>query len=1006
MTWCTFDESPNFKRSQLDFFDTESSETEDNTMKLQKIFRSLIVRPWIILAISLLLIAIILTLGSFSFRATKNAAFHDFNQKQLVKVNEAIFKIESYFESISMALKSLGNLNGVYNFDETSTRQVLELEIQELKPLGINEIGVLDSNGVLRYSALDQQLEGLNLSETKYFRQTKEMTPADKFTIALVDPVAPLTDKKAILIALPMFAHPAEVNDISFSGTFSGIVFCTLGLDHFIQNLVAPLKSAQVGHPLLIDSQYEVLWMPDKSFLGKSLAEQASEFPTFQKILEKMVGGGSGTGEFSFYSFETANNKFSEAIVENLIAYEFISLGHQLWALGLWAPKKDAEELIHSPYVNHLILLLIILIATIIGFSYTIIMAFRYKKNLKMEVEAQTNELNTSHLRLLTVLDSLDAAVFVADIETCEILFVNQYLCNFYSDVIGKPCWQLLNADQKGPCDFCMNDKLLGPSSEKGGVNVREYHDTKTGKWFQIRNRVIRWVDGRNVSLEIAEDITDQKQAEIELKQAHQELGTFCRIVREIGVQTKLDGIGSFLMMELSNILKKQDMRLLIFNSNRDLLFALSNRETEIFSEPELIQSVSTNLSGLNEITTSSKPIFTPPVIPADFPTKGSQIIVPLQFMSPAEGALVIACGPKCKCGEMELNLVSLILAQSAGTIKRAITHEEEIHNLERRIELKSEYSGIVGKDPKMQVVYKLIDDIAPSDASVLIQGESGTGKELVANAIHHKSLRKNKPFVVINCAAYPSTLLESEIFGHEKGAFTGAIRQKIGRFEQAHGGTIFLDEIGEIQPSAQIKLLRVLQSQKFERIGGNQTISIDVRILAATNKDLLQEVKNDRFREDLFYRLNVIPIKLPPLRLRRNDIPLLARYFQNRFAAEMGKDAQDFSSEVMRQFLDYDWPGNVRELENSIEHAFVLSKGRRIEMRHLPSALGRKRQELNTALSPRSLFDHEKRLLMDVMEECDWNKSQAARRLGISRSTLYDKLKKHQVLKPSATIH
>ena len=308
-------------------------------------------------------------------------------------------------------------------------------------------------------------------------------------------------------------------------------------------------------------------------------------------------------------------------------------------------------------------------------------------------------------------------------------------------------------------------------------------------------------------------------------------------------------------------------MRLLIFNRDHDLLFALSDRKTEIFSEPELIQNTSTILSDLSDITISSKRTFTPPLIPADFPAKGSQTIVPMQFMSPADGALIIACGPTCECEEKDLNLVSLILAQSAGTIKRAIIHEEEIHNLQRRIEQTSEYVGIVGKNKKMQVIYKLIGDIAPSDASVLIQGESGTGKELVANAIHRKSLRKNKPFVVINCAAYPSTLFESEIFGHEKGAFTGAIRQKIGRFEQADGGTIFLDEIGEIQPSAQIKLLRVLQSQKFERIGGTQTISIDVRILAATNKDLIKEVQNERFREDLFYRLNVIPIILPPLR-------------------------------------------------------------------------------------------------------------------------------------------
>ena len=179
-----------------------------------------------------------------------------------------------------------------------------------------------------------------------------------------------------------------------------------------------------------------------------------------------------------------------------------------------------------------------------------------------------------------------------------------------------------------------------------------------------------------------------------------------------------------------------------------------------------------------------------------------------------------------------------------------------------------------------MQVVYKLIEDVAPTDATVLIQGESGTGKELVARAIHNQSLRKDKPFVVINCAAYPATLVESELFGHEKGAFTGAMRQKSGRFEQANGGTVFLDEIGEIAPSAQIKLLRVLQSQKFERVGGEEQLKVDVRILAATNKDLIQEVKNGTFREDLFYRLNVIPIHLPPLRKRRNDVPLFKSLF------------------------------------------------------------------------------------------------------------------------------
>jgi two-component system response regulator HydG len=282
-----------------------------------------------------------------------------------------------------------------------------------------------------------------------------------------------------------------------------------------------------------------------------------------------------------------------------------------------------------------------------------------------------------------------------------------------------------------------------------------------------------------------------------------------------------------------------------------------------------------------------------------------------------------------------------------------------------------------------------------------MIQGESGTGKELVARAIHQQGPRKEKPFVVINCSAYPATLLESELFGHEKGAFTGAIRQKSGRFEQAHGGTVFLDEIGEISPSGQIKLLRVLQTQRFERLGGEQTLSVDVRVLAATNKDLLQEVKNGRFREDLFYRLNVIPIHLPPLRKRRNDIPLLARHFLRHFAAEQGKEIKEFSPEAMRLILDYSWPGNVRELENSIEHASVLAKGGQIEVSDMPAVLHTAAAIAQTDRLP-TMAENERELLRQVLEECGWNKKQAAHRLGISRNTLYVKLKKYQITRPT----
>ncbi|MGD8503206.1 MAG: sigma 54-interacting transcriptional regulator [Syntrophobacterales bacterium] len=487
----------------------------------------------------------------------------------------------------------------------------------------------------------------------------------------------------------------------------------------------------------------------------------------------------------------------------------------------------------------------------------------------------------------------------------------------------------------------------------------------------------------------------------MELERAHHQTRTVCGIVQEVGALRSLSEISSSLINTFKNILKCSQMVFLIFSSNRDLLFVSSESEIKVLRERESIESAASFLADITKTTFMEKRAFSPPLVPDIFETTGRQVIIPILYEKQLFGALVIGCPGDCACNVKDIDVVRLMLSQAAGVINRAVLQEEEIRELQGRFKKTAEFSGIVGKDPKMRLIYKLIEDIAPTDATVLIQGESGTGKELVARAIHRRSPRKNKPFVVINCSAYPATLLESELFGHEKGAFTGAIRQRPGRFEQAHGGTVFLDEIGEIAPSAQIKLLRVLQTQKFERLGGEKTLNVDVRIIAATNKDLLQEVKKGNFREDLYYRLNVIPVLLSSLNERRNDIPLLARHFLSGFATEQGKEIEDFSPESMRLLLDYTWPGNVRELENTIEHATVLAKGARIEASDLPamfhSAAGTRK-----APQPPTLVENEIKLLEDVLNECGWNKKQAAKRLGISRSTLYDKLKKYQINKPT----
>jgi DNA-binding NtrC family response regulator len=306
-------------------------------------------------------------------------------------------------------------------------------------------------------------------------------------------------------------------------------------------------------------------------------------------------------------------------------------------------------------------------------------------------------------------------------------------------------------------------------------------------------------------------------------------------------------------------------------------------------------------------------------------------------------------------------------------------------------------FENIIGSSPEMQQVFKSIAQVAPSRATVLLTGESGTGKEMVAAAIHHRSPRASGAFVRLHCAALAETLLESELFGHERGAYTGADRRREGRFEQANGGTLFLDEIGEISPSTQVKLLRVLQERQFERVGGNQTLSIDVRVIAATNRDLKQLVAEGKFREDLYYRLNVINILMPPLRKRASDVPMLAGHFLNAFSGENGKQVRHIADAALARLSSYPWPGNVRELENIIERAVVLAETDTIELRHLPPELQSVAADGSVPVIPgASMADIERYAILHTLEAQGGSTSKAADVLGISVRKIQYKLQEY----------
>lgn len=320
--------------------------------------------------------------------------------------------------------------------------------------------------------------------------------------------------------------------------------------------------------------------------------------------------------------------------------------------------------------------------------------------------------------------------------------------------------------------------------------------------------------------------------------------------------------------------------------------------------------------------------------------------------------------------------------------------------------------AAIIGQSDRMAKVFSLIHKVSDADTTVLIRGESGTGKELIAQALHHEGARRHGPFVAVNCGAIPGELLESELFGHEKGAFTHAIRTRLGRFEMAHGGTVFLDEISEMSPMLQVKLLRVLQERKFERIGGTKTIESDFRVIAATNRDLDKEVEEGRFREDLYYRLNVIPIEAPPLRERTSDIPLLLSHFVNKFNRVKKKKITGVASDAVRHLLRYPWPGNVRELENMVERMVILASGQELTLEDLPERLHGTTSAGDTARDVQEIpaegffmndvvADFEKRLIIQAMEQTGWVKNRAAKLLNVNRTTLIEKMKRFGLMQP-----
>lgn len=385
-----------------------------------------------------------------------------------------------------------------------------------------------------------------------------------------------------------------------------------------------------------------------------------------------------------------------------------------------------------------------------------------------------------------------------------------------------------------------------------------------------------------------------------------------------------------------------------------------------------------------------------------------SFICVPIKIGNEAIGALsadrLFSDEVSLKEDVRLLSIIASMIAQAVRLRQSALEERQRLinENLRLREELKERFkpSNIIGESKAMEEVYDIINRVADTDTTVLLRGESGVGKELVAHAIHYNSHRSTAPFIRINCAALPENLIESELFGHEKGAFTGAISTRKGRFELANKGTLFLDEIGDLPIQTQVKLLRVLQEREFERLGGEKSIKVDVRIIAATSRDIEELINQGRFREDLYYRLNVVPIFIPPLRERREDIPLLLEHFLNKFNKKHRKRVSIFK-EVLKAFMDYDWPGNVRELENTVERLVVMARDNLVRVNDLPFSMRggtNNRSIVIKSALPSTVAEIERERILDALQKSGWIQVRAARLLGITPRQIGYKIKKYNI--------
>jgi PAS domain S-box-containing protein len=633
-----------------------------------------------------------------------------------------------------------------------------------------------------------------------------------------------------------------------------------------------------------------------------------------------------------------------------------------------------------------------------------------YVKDITLRKEAK-EALRESEAEKRAILDaSIDMIRYVD--KDMRIIWANKTTIEELGmppeDIAGQACYELL-IGRDTPCDGCPTLRAM----ETGRIEHAVMHEPmmagREGEtYWDCYGVPVKNESGQIIRLiQVARDVTEQKRAEQELKKRHHELEAINSVLLKLTKEDNLIGMGQILQDIMKDFYPEFDTMIFLLTPDRDGLYfprpatgqagencydRAERKITDLKLEHALLELLMRER--IRPTGSGRKEVDRPAVIKALASDFGTWMAVPIELDDGFFGLFMLGSPSVYACVEADLIFVETLIRQISGVIRYQVSKEVREEAFRKQLTGPDKFMGIVGRSRQMQQVYRMIQAVADSASTVLITGESGTGKELVAHAMHRAGKYRDTPFISAHCSSFVPTLVHSEIFGHEKGAFTGATTRKLGRLERAQGGILFLDEVADLPLETQVLLLRFLQDRSFERVGGERPVEVNVRVIAATNKDIEKQMEAGRLREDFYYRLNVIPIKLPPLRERIADVPLLADHFLRTYCLIEGKRIAGFDTEAMKLMMDYDWPGNVRELQNTVARCVVLASGDSIGIGALP---GRIRIPERTP-KEFSLAKNEKNLILNVMHECDWNKHKAARLLAISRGTLYSKLKRYDL--------